>query len=253
MKWGLSPHKRPQIHIFCTFAWLHLEKTYNKFTEDEDWTSFKQKLRGIPELRKPAGATTVCFPVNIPNLHWYMSALLLHENAQLLLDSLQSCTGESRHQKAANAVWAWKHAIWDDKDSPDPVPQLKPLTIREKNHFATALCTDPPHPPHTLPPRTSAILETTQQTDGTSCGIFTIARLIAIMTSRDRNLQHPPGRKHESVAHARSCFPDGQGTLGGMCPVQKTENTCYDACWSKCVHQMPQQHPHSGPSPSHST
>ena len=180
MKWGLSPHRRPQVHIFCTFAWLHLETAYNKFKEDDDWASFKQKLRGIPELRKPAEATTICFPINIPKLHWYLSVLLLHENAQLLLDSLQSCTKKIRHQKAADAIWAWKHAIWDDKDSLDPTPQLEPLTIDKKNHLTASLCTDPSQPPHTLPPRTSAIWESVQQTDGTSCGIFTISRLLAI-------------------------------------------------------------------------
>jgi hypothetical protein len=59
MKWGLSPHRRPQVHIFCTFAWMHLEVAYKNFEENGDWASFKQNLRGIPELRKPAGATTI--------------------------------------------------------------------------------------------------------------------------------------------------------------------------------------------------
>ena len=96
-EWGLSPHRRTKVHIFCTFAWMHLETAYRKFTEDNDWTSFKQKLRGIPELRKPVADTTVCFPINIPGLHWYLNVLLLHENDQVLLDSLQSCTREIRH------------------------------------------------------------------------------------------------------------------------------------------------------------
>jgi hypothetical protein len=49
------------------------------------------------------------------------------------------------------------------------------------------------------------------------------------MARRGRNLE-------QSVAHACTCLPDGQGTARGMRPVQKTENTSYDACWSKCVH-----------------
>jgi basic membrane lipoprotein Med (substrate-binding protein (PBP1-ABC) superfamily) len=43
MKWGLSPHRRPQVHIFCTFAWMHLEIAYEKFKENGDWASFKQR------------------------------------------------------------------------------------------------------------------------------------------------------------------------------------------------------------------
>jgi hypothetical protein len=41
MKWGLSPHRRAQVHIFCTFAWMHLEIAYKKLEEDGDWSSFK--------------------------------------------------------------------------------------------------------------------------------------------------------------------------------------------------------------------
>jgi hypothetical protein len=52
MKWGLAPNRRPQVHIFCTFAWMHLETAYEKFKDNDDWASFKQNLRGIPELRK---------------------------------------------------------------------------------------------------------------------------------------------------------------------------------------------------------
>jgi hypothetical protein len=38
---------------------MHLEVAYKNFEENGDWASFKQNLRGIPELRKPAGATTI--------------------------------------------------------------------------------------------------------------------------------------------------------------------------------------------------
>jgi hypothetical protein len=159
---------------------MHLEIAYEKFKENGDWASFKQNLRGIPELRKPAESTTICFPVNIPNVHWYLSVLLMHENAQLLIDSLQSCTKETGHQKAANTIWAWKRAIWDDEDPLDPAPQLESLTIDRKTHLVAALRTDPSQPLTMLPPRTSAVWESVQQTDGTSCGIFVLARLIAI-------------------------------------------------------------------------
>ncbi len=131
MKWGLSPHRRPQVHIFCTFAWMHLEIAYNKFEEDGDWASFKKNLRGIPELRKPAGDTTICFPVNIPNLHWYLSVLLIHENAQLLLDSLQSCTRKTGHQKAADTIWAWKRVIWVDESQMRRTSSVGPTKGRE--------------------------------------------------------------------------------------------------------------------------
>jgi len=76
-EWGLSPHRRAKVHIFCTFAWMHLETAYRKFIENSDWPSFKQTL-GVPELGKPAAATTICVPINIPDLHWYFSVLLLH-------------------------------------------------------------------------------------------------------------------------------------------------------------------------------
>jgi hypothetical protein len=180
MKWGLSPHRRSQVHIFCTFAWMHLDIAYKKFEENGDWASFKQNLREIPELHKPAGATTICFPVNIPNIHWYLSVLLTQENAQLLFDSLQSCTGKTGHQKAADTIWAWKRAIWDDEDSPDLAPQLKPLTIDRQTHLTTALRMDLSQPPNMPPPKTSTVWESVQQTDGTSCGIFVIVRLIAL-------------------------------------------------------------------------
>ena len=135
------------MHIFCTFAWMYLEVAYKKLEENGDWASFKQNLKGIPELRKPAGATTICFPVNIPNIHWYLSVLLIHENSQLLLDSLQSCTKETRHQKATDAVWAWKRAMWDDEDSPDPAPQMEPLTIDRKTHLTPPFARTPLNPP----------------------------------------------------------------------------------------------------------
>ena len=121
---------------------------------------------------------TICFPVN--NVHWYLIVLLIQENAQLLLDSLQSCTRETGHQKAADTIWAWKRAIWDDEDFPDPAPQLEPLTNDRETHLTAALRTDPSQPPNILPPRTSAVWKSVQQTDGTSCGIFVLARLIAI-------------------------------------------------------------------------
>ncbi len=145
------------MHIFCTFAWMHLEVAYKKFEENGDWASFKQNLRGTPELRKPAGVTTICFPVNIPNVHWYLSVLLIQENAQLLLDSLQSCTRKTGHQKTADTIWACKRAIWDDEDSLDPAPQLKSLTNDRRTQLTSALRTDPSQPSNMLPTRTSAV------------------------------------------------------------------------------------------------
>jgi hypothetical protein len=114
MEWGLSPHSLANVHIFYTFAWLPLETDYGKLMDDNDWTSFKQTLRQVPELSKPTTVKTICFPVNIPGLHWYLGSLLLHENAQLLFDSLQSFTKAIRHQRAADIIWAWKQSIWDD-------------------------------------------------------------------------------------------------------------------------------------------
>jgi hypothetical protein len=80
-KWGLSPHRLRNSHIFCTFAWMHLEAAYGKLTIDNDWSSFKQTLLRIPELAKPTAVKSVYFPVNIPGAHWYIGILLLHENA----------------------------------------------------------------------------------------------------------------------------------------------------------------------------
>jgi hypothetical protein len=179
-EWGLSPHRLTNVHTFCTFAWMRLESVYGKFIVDNDWTSFRQTLREIPELNKPTAASIVCFPINIPNLHWYLGTLLLHENAVLLLDSLQSCTTTSRHQRAADAIWAWKHAIWDDRDTLDPAPSLQPLTPTREAQLTDALRADPPRSPTKLPTKSSAVWKSTQQNDSTSCGIFVIARLIAI-------------------------------------------------------------------------
>ena len=180
IEWGLSPHRLTNVHTFCTFAWMHLETAYGKFTVDNDWISFRQTLRGIPELNKPTAASIVCFPINIPRLHWYLGTLLLHDNALLLLDSLQSFTTTSRHQRAADTIWAWKHAIWDERDTPDPAPALQPLAPAREAQLTDSLRADPPRFPTKLPPKSSAVWKSVQQTDGTSCGIFVIARLIAI-------------------------------------------------------------------------
>ena len=61
--------------------------------------------------------------------------------------------------------------------------QGKPVTRRpltRYGHGSTPFGTTKTPSPHILPPRSSAVWESVQQTDGTSCGIFTISRLLAI-------------------------------------------------------------------------
>ena len=118
--------------------------------------------------------------MNIPQTHWYLSILLIYENAQLLLDSLQSYTTTARHQKAADTIWAWKQAIWDNSDTRDLAPSLQPPTTARTAHLATDLWAGPSKPPANRPPWTSTVGESTQQVDGTSCGVFMIARLITV-------------------------------------------------------------------------
>jgi hypothetical protein len=136
--------------------------------------------------------------------HWLWALLLLDERVGIILDPLVSHTGHKGHKEIFGKIWLWREAVVVNDIAPRPIVtsleegrRRRAADILEMGGSGSVLETQKKD-------WVTIIWKVPQQRDGSACGIYLLATVIAL--TRGWSLQDSTNPEQSWVRKARAWF-----------------------------------------------
>jgi hypothetical protein len=172
------------------------------------WQNFKEEIRLRPAFQIPEGRHTriVCCPVHFKS-HWLWALLLLDERVGIILDPLVSHVGHKGHKEIFRKIWLWREAVVGNDIAPRPSPPTV-TSLEEGRRRRVADILEMGGSGSVSETQKKAwvtnIWKVPQQRDGSACGIYLLATVIAL--TRGWSLQDSTSAEQSWVRNARAWF-----------------------------------------------